>query len=287
MRSLGLALATALALVLILSSTNIEACFDPTDAFSGEVLLNKPGVSYNWSILGNIPYVAKVSNITYVYRSHVGNAIVILYLDETLDGIPILGPNNSNIEYYPGVRIEFPWLKLDNVNNITKAKENATTLLKEILGYELKWLIRIHVISGITQDDIDNMVSEVKAGYAGWNSRLVYYKGDSSWHPYYELVTKGLINGELLKSIGCRWEIPQNIVPKRVPDYDIANTTTIPPINNIGDTLSPPANTQDTTYTNNTETKEDNYHDGRYLMAALIIGSIASVATLYIISRIK
>ena len=54
--------------------------------------------------------------------------------------------------------------------------------LKKALRAELEWLSEVGAVSGLSRDDIEAIVSAVKLGYAGWNSRLVWYNG--GWVPY-------------------------------------------------------------------------------------------------------
>jgi len=50
------------------------------------------------------------------------------------------------------------------------------------LKAELEWLARSGVVSGLEPGEIDRIASVAKLGYAGWNQRIVWYKGD--WVPY-------------------------------------------------------------------------------------------------------
>ena len=54
--------------------------------------------------------------------------------------------------------------------------------IRKALRAELKWLSESGVISGLSEDDIETIVSTAKLGYAGWNSRLVWSEG--GWIPY-------------------------------------------------------------------------------------------------------
>ncbi|RLF02252.1 MAG: hypothetical protein DRJ59_04085 [Thermoprotei archaeon] len=54
--------------------------------------------------------------------------------------------------------------------------------IRKALRTELKWLSERGVISGLSEDDIEDIVSTAKLGYAGWNSRLVWSEG--KWVPY-------------------------------------------------------------------------------------------------------
>jgi len=49
--------------------------------------------------------------------------------------------------------------------------------VKEALRRELEWLLENGVISGLSGDDVEAIVSAAKLGYAGWNGRLVWFNG--------------------------------------------------------------------------------------------------------------
>lgn len=286
-------LLSMLILVSIVSVSSVWACFDPSDIFSGEVLLNKPGISYNFSLLARITGIVRVSDNVYIYRSHIGNAIVIIYIEECINGVPVLsihGEQGGEIEYYPGIRVEPITIPTGGVG-----RENITLELKKIFSFELKWLSDIGVIRGITVDDIESIASCIKAGYAGWNNRLIYYTGDGNWHPYYELVSEGLIEGVLLRSIGCRWEIPGSIVPSQPPEYTIqqitssstigenayissTNTTTISPVHTSGET---PMENTNAAISEHTTT----HGNGYYVLIAVLAGLLVAVALSFALRR--
>lgn len=68
--------------------------------------------------------------------------------------------------------------------------------LKEALRVELKWLLENGVISDLSEDDVEAIVSAARLGYAGWNSRLVWFNG--RWTSYYS--TEGAM---VLKCVGA------------------------------------------------------------------------------------
>mgnify|MGYP000067653471 CR=1 FL=1 len=250
--------------LLILPSLSITwACFDPTDTYSGEVLLNKPGVSYDFSLFKNIKDIVEINDNVYIYRSHIGNAVVILYIEKCIDGAPAIGDRGGAVEYYPGIRIELLNITIEYT---FQYKDEVTKELKKIFTYELKWLVGIGAINGIGQEDIDSIISTLEAGYAGWNNRLIYYSGDGKWHPYYELVNNGLIYGVLLKSVGCRWFIPESLVPRQAPEYSTSLITS-----NI--------------YTHSQGGEALTYGNGVYVMIAIATGIIVAIALMFILRR--
>ena len=91
-------------------------------------------------------------------------------------------------------------------------------VLKKALTYELRWLTKIGVINGITEEDLNILSAMAEPGRAGWNGRLVYW--GESWYPYSELVSKGLIKGgALLRGAGgCSWDYPESELPADPPE---------------------------------------------------------------------
>lgn len=83
----------------------VEACFDPSDKYSVEVVLSKPGVVFNKSVLEELRGIVSLSDRRgdhgiYVYRSHVNpeNLVVILSFQ------PLSLREGS--DKYPTIRIE-------------------------------------------------------------------------------------------------------------------------------------------------------------------------------------
>ncbi len=298
------------------------ACFDPSDRYSLEVVLNKPGIKYNLDVLDRIPGVIVDSvGKTYVWRSHVApeDVIVVLtlqpvsfkpdakeYVSIRIEGKTILveetvriytikaevsskldykkivsGLERSNwsinieenngyakaiiqkdingIELTGNMMIAYRGNKttiylsikttgnvsdeivldelrknLNNTVNNTRIDFKANTivedhvkpspniteeLLKKALEYELKWLTMIGVIKGLTSNDIDVIIKTIREGMAGWNSRLIYFKG--GWKPYYEVV-KEIPGGTLIKTTAkCMWDYKAENLPLTPPPENI------------------------------------------------------------------
>ncbi len=66
--------------------------------------------------------------------------------------------------------------------------------LKHVLEVELTWLLSNGILE--VNVNVTEILEAAKMGYAGWNSRLVYYNGE--WHPYHEVYT--MLGGTLLRS---------------------------------------------------------------------------------------
>ncbi len=207
----------------------VDACFDPSNLYSIEVILNKPGIEYNLSILRNINNVIEVRENVYVYRGIVYRELaVIIYLQGFEDSKPVLDESKAT-KFYPVIRIEVVDKNLINElekrysNDLAKIREELTSMLRYELREELKWLRTIGVIKGITDDDIEKIVQKTYAGYAGWNRRLMYYNGD--WYTFEYLVINGYIQSYLLRFAGCSIQIPTNTLPREPPTTTITTSS--------------------------------------------------------------
>jgi len=67
-------------------------------------------------------------------------------------------------------------------SDVGPAVEIGEGELVAALKAELERLARIGVVRGLSQSDIEGVAKAARLGYAGWNSRLVWYNG--SWVPY-------------------------------------------------------------------------------------------------------
>lgn len=206
--------ATIVALIaLLMSATSINACFDPSDAHSIEVLLNKPGIFLNSTLLEGAPGVFKV-NECYVYRS-VSSIVVIIYLEKVFNGAPLVPGINEGepVELYPGIRLELMDVGLgENQEQINESMVNYyTDLLKSALLIELDRLRSTGILMGLSDNDLEGIVESACIGCAGWNERLVYYTNDGTWRRYSELITSGAMRGTLIRSLGCRFELSEEL----------------------------------------------------------------------------
>ncbi len=199
---------------MLINAPSINACFNPSDVYSVEVLLNKPGVFLNSTLLEGVPGVFKV-NEYYVYRS-VDNIAVIVYLEEVFNGAPLVPGINEGepIELYPGIRLELmdvgfegSWAQLNE-----SMVKYYSDLLKSTLLIELDRLTNTGILMGLSSSDLEEVVKSACIGCAGWNERLVYYVNDGTWRRYSELIAGGAIRGALIRSLGCRFEIPDELM---------------------------------------------------------------------------
>lgn len=215
---------------LIASATPITACIDPASHYAFEVVLNKPGVSYNITVLRNLVLsgsVIEVNEFTYVftYLFQVPLAskeesthnmsdpstyyvelkfLVVVYIEKFSEGAPYVEElsDPSNIEYYLGVRIE----SLSLPANI---REEDFSVIVEAL---IRYLVQIGVVTGLEWKDVEKVAGTARLGYAGWNNRLVYCDKLEGWAPYSELVTAGLIKGILYRGNACSFQLPREMI---------------------------------------------------------------------------
>jgi hypothetical protein len=164
------------------------ACFNPTDFFATEVILNKPGVSYD---LEPIRLAANVSfeNGAFIYRSHFDKRVAVI-LEEINQRVLTEKLNRLS------VRIQIPTRTEDGdlTEAIDVTKEDFD--FKSAIKIELDWLANNGIIIGIGELDFAKIPVIVEAGTAGWNARIVYE--DGKWLPYNQ--TK---NPALIRSMDC------------------------------------------------------------------------------------
>ncbi len=98
--------------MLALGYVEAHACFDPMDRYSIEIVLNKPGVTYNLSALEKMVkqrLVTKIEpefkgiSVAYLYRSHVDKHIVMIV---SLQSVPIASDVGSWRRYFIAIRLE-------------------------------------------------------------------------------------------------------------------------------------------------------------------------------------
>jgi hypothetical protein len=303
---------------LALFAVSVNACVDPSSVYAVEVVLNKPGVSYNLSPLEALVGrgVVKADNTTYIFKyglavkclGAMSNAsfsnldfVATIYLAKFADEAPYVeGLTHGEIRYYLGIRIEpaspppethtnyspqiltytttitaiaepqilitttvestarnttLNWVVVTKVvvtkqpqPTITKpatqsieqnktwsgsrttetecnAYEGLGAGIKLVLEDTLRYLIRMGVISGLSEDDVKEIGSIARSGLAGWNNRLIYSQKIGAWAPYSDLVGRGLIKGVIMRGNPCGANIPQNIINVIKSMNTLTNTT--------------------------------------------------------------
>ena len=93
------------------------------------------------------------------------------------------------------------------ITNTNFASGNVDVFnFSEALRIELSWLRDNKVISGLDDEDINEIAGEAREGTAGYNSRIVYFEG--SWLPY------RMTNQPLIKSISDCGGFPLALLPE-------------------------------------------------------------------------
>jgi len=171
--------------LLVFLTVPVGASYDPESAFTTEVLLNKPGLTYELSQFDNYAENGSVNikenevgSSCYIYRSHFNQnlGVVIREINETL-------PDLSGLSVSLAIPVE--WSVGANGTMVPGAYLDPETLdWNNAMRTELEWLVNGSIVKGLNTEDIQGIGIKAKAGYAGWNSRIVNENG--SWMPYNE-----------------------------------------------------------------------------------------------------
>ncbi len=156
--------AIAMAVAMVVMAIHVNACFDPTDRYSIEVVLNKPGVSYDFAPLdklASLGYVHKLvprsssAKVAYIYRSHVSHYVVVVV---SLQPVPVAGFEDSWKRYYLAIRVEPVTMKVsksmyvlhyatnvERVVSTAKIRDAARSLAS------LGWLVSVRESANVTE----------------------------------------------------------------------------------------------------------------------------------------
>ena len=160
---------------LVLFNSYTSACFNPTDSFAVEVVLNRADITYD---VGRLQQAENVRNddgiIVHLSHYNADVAVIVSKIDEPVIGLSVkLQIPTKTIEVERQTDL-VPAVDID------KDKFDFPTAIK----VELEWLRQNMIIAGITDADIKMITAKAKAGTAGWNSRIIYEEGN--WLPYSE-----------------------------------------------------------------------------------------------------
>ncbi|MFC1719205.1 hypothetical protein ACFL6S_36480 [Candidatus Poribacteria bacterium] len=153
------------------------ACFNPTDTFATEVVLNKLSASYDLELVKQAANVSFEEG-AFVYRSHFDKrvAAVLQEIDESEPAEMLKGLS---------VKIQIPTKRVepdDLVEAVDIARDDFD--FRSAMRTELDWLATNGIINGVDEGDFTDIAEVTEAGLAGWNARIVYDKG--KWLPYNE-----------------------------------------------------------------------------------------------------
>lgn len=156
---------------LAIMSTPVYACFNPTDSFAAEVVLNKAGITDDIEKFQNAENV-RIDDETIVYVSHY-NADVAVVISKIKEEIGVIGLS---------VRLQIPTetVEVDGQTDLAPAVDidKDEFDFQTAMEVELEWLRKNMIIAGITDDDITMIAEKAKAGASGWNSRIIYEEGN-------------------------------------------------------------------------------------------------------------
>ncbi|MCD6507619.1 hypothetical protein J7M22_13475 [Candidatus Poribacteria bacterium] len=185
----GILILSVAALSVLIGAHSAYPCFNPTDLFAAEVVLNRSGMGYDLAPIRNARNVFSGEDVL-VYRSHFEGRVAVILRE--VDDRPIIPLKGLSI------RIQIP-TRNENGELVEavdlKRKEFD---FKAAMKLELKWLSANGVIKGVTDEDVKGISEAIKAGTAGWNSRVVFDEG--RWQPYYETKNPMLLR---VKGGGC------------------------------------------------------------------------------------
>lgn len=176
-------------LYVLFTVSHAFPCFSPTDMFAAEVILNKPGISYD---LERVWLASNVSfeNGAFIYRSHFDKrvAAILEEVDET---------QTAELLHGLSVRIQIPTRQVvvDGEGDLVEAVEIKRDSFDfgSALRTEIEWLSTNRIVNGVYDQELMDIAEIARAGLAGWNSRIVYE--DGRWLPYSETSNPSLIRG--------------------------------------------------------------------------------------------
>ncbi len=147
---------------LLLAPLVALACFSPADPYAIEVVLNKPGISYDLSKLAGLEGVSEVEHfaarVAYAYRSHYDSRLIVVVSEQKLKYVGAYATGSkalANIlargqaEEYVAVRIQLP-LKYEVVTvtvhacSINYSREGLSVLgIRFENAKKLGWIVSV------------------------------------------------------------------------------------------------------------------------------------------------
>ncbi|MBD3184828.1 hypothetical protein GF312_21275 [Candidatus Poribacteria bacterium] len=117
-------------IISILMALTIQAfaCFNPTDIFATEVVLNKPGINYDLTLIKAADNVTSKDG-TYSYRSHYDSRVAVI-LEEINEGEPV---NLKGLS----VRVQIPTRETRRVNIVASVEFELEGLIVDNLDKDL------------------------------------------------------------------------------------------------------------------------------------------------------
>jgi hypothetical protein len=154
----------SISILLIILPIVSASCITLEDLAAIEIVFNKPGAVLDYGSLVESGYAVRLSSQEVAYRSGYDTRIVVILGDTYLGG------------KYGYLRIQVPFMNGKALYNVSD--EEARHVLKKEAGR----LLEMGVLRGVSREDIEEIVSCARLGYAGWDSRIVYE--DGAWKPF-------------------------------------------------------------------------------------------------------
>jgi hypothetical protein len=154
----------SISIVLVLLPIVSALCVTPEDLAAIEIVFNKPGAVLDYTRLVESGYAVRLSSQEAAYRSGYDTRIVIILGDTYLGG---------KCGY---LRIQVPFANGKALYNV------SDTEARHVLEKEAERLLGMGVLRGVSREDIEEIVSCARLGYAGWDARIVYENG--AWKPF-------------------------------------------------------------------------------------------------------
>lgn len=168
------------ALMIFIFAHQAFSCFNPTDFFAVEVVLNKSGIDYNLDLIKSANNLV-IDEGTLIYQSHFDNRVASI-----LEQVKVEYGNGKMLKGL-SVKLQIPTKKVivDDSEDLVEAVDIRKDEFdfKSAMKIELDWLKENGIIVGISNEDIATISAVSKAGLAGWNSRIIY---DEKWVSFAE-----------------------------------------------------------------------------------------------------
>jgi len=165
------------------------SCIDWDVGFSTEVLLTKPGVTYDVAKLTEAIDVKhqkihfdSVEGLAYV--SHYNNKVVVIVTEDVLSE-PVRKPQGSGYDYIEtkglDVVIRIPYTLTDRGAKEAVDVNRKTFDFGAAMAQELRWLQNIGVIQGLSDDDVAKITPQLTEFSSGRGNRIIYF--NNKWMP--------------------------------------------------------------------------------------------------------
>ena len=188
---------------------------------SAGVLLNKPGVSYDLKPLDEFAQEGSVNIISnldsgngignggsqisyYIYRSHFNENLSVLIFEIGASDLPVNESKNELI-YFNSLSVNIVIPTLINYDGLEAVLVPAVPIdphaldWGEALRFELVWLQNLSIVTGLIQDDMDQIEMQATPGQEDFLSMALYE--NATWKHY-------LIPDDILKRKDTFDELP-------------------------------------------------------------------------------